>query len=63
MPLGEIVKSFESGVGGTLGHIALVIGFGTMLGKMMAESGGAERIARTLIKAFGEKKRRTGRWS
>ncbi|HVY25835.1 MAG TPA: GntP family permease [Polyangiaceae bacterium] len=55
MPLGEIVKSFENGVGGTLGHIALVIGFGTMLGKMMAESGGAERIARTLIKAFGEK--------
>ena len=55
MPLGEIVKSLENGVGGTLGHIALVIGFGTMLGKMMAESGGAERIARTLIKAFGEK--------
>lgn len=55
MPLGEIVKSFENGVGGTLGHIALVIGFGTMLGKMMAESGGAERIARTLIQAFGEK--------
>ena len=54
MPLGDIVKSFESGVGGTLGHIALVIGFGTMLGKMMAESGGAERIARTLIQAFGE---------
>jgi gluconate:H+ symporter, GntP family len=55
MPLGDIVKSFENGVGGTLGHIALVIGFGTMLGKMMAESGGAERIARTLIEAFGEK--------
>jgi GntP family gluconate:H+ symporter len=55
MPLGDIVKSFENGVGGTLGHIALVIGLGTMLGKMMAESGGAERIARTLIGAFGEK--------
>ncbi|MBO4122905.1 GntP family permease [Cupriavidus gilardii] len=55
MPMGEIVKSFEAGVGGTLGHIALVVGLGTMLGKMMAESGGAERIARTLIDFFGEK--------
>ncbi len=55
MPLPAIVKSFEAGVGGTLGHIAIVVGLGTMLGKMMAESGGAERIAQTLIKLFGEK--------
>lgn len=55
MPVGSIVKSFETGVGNTLGHIALVVGLGTMLGKMMAESGGAERIARTLINLFGEK--------
>jgi GntP family gluconate:H+ symporter len=55
MPMGEIIKSFEAGVGGTLGHIALVVGLGTMLGKMMAESGGAERIARTLIGFFGER--------
>jgi GntP family gluconate:H+ symporter len=55
MPMGEIVKSFEAGVGATLGHIALVVALGTMLGKMMAESGGAERIARTLIDFFGVK--------
>ncbi|NUT60915.1 GntP family permease [Herbaspirillum sp. C9C3] len=55
MPMGGIVKAFETGVGGALGHIALVVGLGTMLGKMMAESGGAERIANTMIKAFGEK--------
>lgn len=55
MPMSEIVKSFEAGVGGTLGHIALVVGLGTMLGKMMAESGGAERIANTLIDFFGAK--------
>ncbi|MGI4984219.1 MAG: SLC13 family permease, partial [Janthinobacterium lividum] len=55
MPMTTIVKSFETGVGGTLGHIAIVIGLGTMLGKMMAESGGAERIARTLIGVFGPK--------
>ncbi|WP_116136714.1 gluconate:H+ symporter [Trinickia diaoshuihuensis] len=55
MPAGQIVKSFETGNGGTLGHIAIVVGLGTMLGKMMAESGGAERVATTLIRWFGEK--------
>lgn len=55
MPMGTIVKAFETGVGNTLGHIALVVGLGTMLGKMMAESGGAERIAQTMIAFFGEK--------
>ncbi len=56
MPLSTIVRSFEAGVGGTLGHIAVVVALGTMLGKMMAESGGADQIAHTLIRFFGEKK-------
>jgi gluconate:H+ symporter, GntP family len=55
MPAKDVVKSFEAGVGGILGHIAIVVALGTILGKMMAESGGAERIALTLIKVFGEK--------
>ncbi|GHD67195.1 GntP family permease [Jeongeupia chitinilytica] len=55
MPVSNIVASYEGGVGKTLGHIALIVALGTMLGKMMAESGGAERIARTLIARFGEK--------
>ncbi|WP_432723991.1 GntP family permease [Jeongeupia wiesaeckerbachi] len=55
MPVNSIVSSYEGGVGKTLGHIALIVALGTMLGKMMAESGGAERIARTLISKFGEK--------
>ena len=54
MPLQNIVKSFETGLGNTLGHIAIVVALGTMLGKMMAESGGADRIAHTLIRIFGE---------
>src|SRR6516162_9169909 len=49
MPPQTIVKSFETGVGGTLGHIAIIVALGTMMGKMMAESGGADRIAETLI--------------
>jgi gluconate:H+ symporter, GntP family len=56
MPASTIVKSFEIGVGNTLGHIAIVVGLGTMLGKMLAESGGADRIARTLIEVSGEKR-------
>ncbi|GJG87449.1 gluconate permease [Gemmatimonadetes bacterium T265] len=53
MPLGKIVASFEAGAGGALGHIAVVIALGTMLGKMLAESGGAEQIAHRVIAAFG----------
>ena len=53
LPFGSVVKSFEAGVGGTLGHIAIVVGLGTMLGKMMAESGAAEQIATTVITRFG----------
>src|SRR6202140_2904484 len=56
MPLGAAVKSFQDGVGGTLGFIAVVLGLGTMLGKMMAESGAATRIATTLIDLFGERR-------
>ena len=56
MPLSTIIHSFEVGVGGTLGHIAVVVALGTMLGKMMAESGSADTIAHTLIRIFGEKR-------
>ena len=52
----DVVSSITTGVGGTLGTIAIVIGLGTMLGKMMAESGGAERIATTLVDRFGLKR-------
>ena len=51
-----VVKAFQDGVGGVLGFIAVVVGLGTMLGKMMAESGAASRIAGTLIDLFGEKR-------
>ncbi|WP_068621646.1 GntP family permease [Paenibacillus tuaregi] len=52
----EVIKSITGGLGGTLGTIAIVIALGTMLGKMMAESGGAEQIATTLVNKFGEKR-------
>ena len=54
MPLDGVVRAFQDGVGGALGFIAVVVGLGTMLGKIMAESGAAARIATTLIRRFGE---------
>ena len=56
MPIEKVVKSFQDGFGGVLGFVGIVLGLGTMLGKMMAESGGADRIARTLIDAFGRER-------
>ncbi|MGG4217141.1 GntP family permease [Paenibacillus jamilae] len=55
MPLEEIVKTIEAGLGGTLGHLALIFGLGAMLGKLIADSGGAQKIAMTLVDKFGEK--------
>ena len=54
MDLTKVARSFQDGVGATLGFIAVVIGLGTMLGKMLAESGGAEVVARAFIRFFGE---------
>src|SRR5881227_3197044 len=56
MPPAAAVKAFQDGVGAALGFIAIVVGIGTMLGKVMAESGAAARIATTLILWFGERR-------
>jgi len=56
MPLPQIVKSFQDGFGGVLGFVGIVLGLGTMLGKMMAESGGADQIAQTLVRACGKQR-------
>lgn len=56
MPLDKVIKSVEGGMGGTLGHMALVLGFGAMIGTLIAESGAAQRIATTLIDSFGKKR-------
>ncbi len=56
MPPLNVAKAFQTGMGNTLGFIAVVVGLGTMLGKMLGESGGAEVIASTFIRAFGTKR-------
>jgi len=55
MPVTEVVGSIESGVGSTLGYLAMILGFGAMLGALIAESGAAQNITQRLIKQFGIK--------
>jgi GntP family gluconate:H+ symporter len=53
LSVGEICKSFQEGVGSVLGSIAVIVGLGTVLGKLLAESGGAQQIAQRLLGLFG----------
>src|SRR5690625_5415026 len=55
MPLTSIVDTIKAGLGSTLGSLALIIGFGAVLGKLMVDSGAAQRIASTLLEKFGVK--------
>ena len=53
MQLNDIVNSIENGIGNTLGFLVMILGFGAMLGKLVAESGAAQQITNGLIKIFG----------
>ncbi|MER6144063.1 gluconate:H+ symporter [Streptomyces sparsogenes] len=52
----DAVSLIESGMGGILGHIAIIIGLGTMLGAILEVSGGAEALSSRLLGLFGEKR-------
>ena len=56
MPLAQILKTIEKGMGSTLGFVAVVVGLGAMFGKMLEVSGGIERLSSTLLKKFGDDK-------
>ncbi len=51
-----LLEVIEVGMGGTLGFIAIVVGLGAMFGEVLRASGGAERLAFTLVDKFGEKR-------
>ena len=53
MPMAEIARAFQSGVGDTLGFIAMIVGLGTVIGKLLAESGGALVVSRALVGGLG----------
>jgi Gnt-I system high-affinity gluconate transporter len=48
-------KAIQSGVGNTLGELTLIIGFGAMLGKLVASSGASEQITNKIITVFKDK--------
>ena len=60
IPISEIASTIQEGMGSTLGYIAIVVGIGAMFGELLQVSGGAERVARTMLKKFGEKKAQWG---
>ena len=55
LPLEKIPASVQKGVGDTLGSLMMVILFGAMIGKIVAESGAAQKISDVMLKAFGVK--------
>lgn len=56
MPVSKIISTLESGIGGTLGFLIAIIGLGGILGKILEESGGAERLAKTLLDNLGSRR-------
>ena len=56
MPVPTLVNTVEKGAGETLQGIVLLIGLGSLFGEILEVSGGAQRVAQTLIGKFGEKK-------
>ncbi len=52
IPINEVSTAIKDGIGKTLGYLVIILGFGAMLGKLVADSGAAQRIADTLISVF-----------
>ncbi len=55
MELESIIQSIQKGIGSTLGFLVLILGLGAMLGKLVADSGAAQRITSRLVDSFGIK--------
>lgn len=56
MPVKEVLFAIQKGTGDTLGSLALMLGFSAMLGKLIADSGAAQKISEALINSFGQNK-------
>ncbi len=55
IPAQEVSSAIQKGIGGTLGFLVIILGCGAMLGKMVADSGAAQKIADSMIKIFPNK--------
>ena len=56
IPLADVPDALMEGFAGTLGSVALLVGFGVMIGRLLEVTGGAQVLADTLIGRFGEKR-------
>ena len=56
MPFNDIVTAVNDGIGNTLKGIALLVGLGSMFGAILEASGGAQTLAVTMVRRFGDKK-------
>ncbi|MEH7075917.1 gluconate:H+ symporter [Neobacillus drentensis] len=56
MPIDKLMESLYGGIGGQLDDLIPILGFGAMLGTVMADAGAAQRIANTLIDKMGIKR-------
>ncbi|TDS07510.1 gluconate:H+ symporter [Sphingobacterium paludis] len=55
MPAVDILQSVETGASSTMGQLALLLAFGSVLGKLMADGGAAEQITTVITTVFGKK--------
>ncbi len=51
----ETMGAIQTGIGNTMGSLVMILGFGAMLGKLVAESGAATQITNSLVAKFGLK--------
>jgi GntP family gluconate:H+ symporter len=56
MPLADIPRAFQQGMGDTLGFIAMIVALGTVIGRLLAESGGATVVSHALVRGLGERR-------
>jgi len=55
LSINDTVNAIQTGIGNTMGSLVIILGFGAMLGKLVAESGAANEITNSLVEKFGLK--------
>src|SRR6185312_428449 len=52
----DVIKNFEAGFGSTLGGVGILVALGTILGKLLADSGGADQVVDTIVGRSGSRR-------
>ena len=56
IPVDKLISTLTTGVGGVLGNVGVIVALGAMLGKMLVDSGGADRLVNAIVDRVGEKR-------